>query len=330
MFSVYVLAMRTADNNIISPVIIKEAAAWLSRMQEKPLSEAEWQALDIWRSQSSQHQDAWKKAELLAQKLGGVPSGLGLAILDRPQSADRRKFIRHLAVLAVAVPTTLLGYRQASLRGWGADIQTAKGELKPIRLADGSKLTVNTGSAVDVVFNEHQRLIKLYQGEIHIKTAHDVQGRPFFVETQHGRLRAMGTEFVVRRQEADSFLGVVESAVEVLPHRNVASERIVVKAGRQITFTEADASTQGVLDDNATSWMDGVLYADNMPLSQFISILSRYRTGVLRCDASSADILVSGAFQLKNPDMVLDVLQQTRPVRIEWHTRYWGVIYKAA
>lgn len=325
------LSHRKENND--SPVedmpayVIKQAADWLSRIQEKPLTHLEQQDLLRWRSQSQLHEQAWQRAEKLLGTFYHVPANIGMSVLGRPQSVDRRVILKSFAILLITAPTGYATYQQLPWQNWTADYQTAKGEQQTIALADGSKLIANTDSAIDIDYNERERLVRLYQGEIYIETASDAQGRPFIVETEHGRLHALGTKFVVRKQEKNSYLAVIEHAVEILPKQSTTA-RLIVNAGQETTFNNVATANQQALSDNATSWLDGVFYADNLPLTDFVALLSRYRSGLLRCDVSTAEIRISGAFQLKQPDKVLEILQQTRPIRIDWRTRYWGTIYQ--
>ncbi len=54
-----------------------------------------------------------------------------------------------------------------------ADYRTATGEIKPIVLSDGTQLVLNTASAVDVHYDDRQRLIRLHAGEISLITGRD-------------------------------------------------------------------------------------------------------------------------------------------------------------
>ena len=313
----------------IPAAILKEAASWLSCMQEKPLCETEHRAFKRWRAQSDLHEQAWQRAELLSQKLNSMPVNVAMKVLDRPQQPERRAFIRSATLFGVVTVSTFTAYKALPWHGWVADHQTAMLETKSIQLADGGKLILNADSSVDVTYNRNERLIRLYHGEVFIETAHDVLNRPLLVETNHGRLHALGTQFVVRKQDESTYIGVVQGAVDVLP-KDYATEHFVVNAGHEALFNAATVFAQAPLNDNASTWIDGIIYADNMPLVEFIVILSRYRSGILKCDASVADVRVSGAFQLKDPDNVLEILEKTRPIQIEWRTRYWATIYKAS
>ncbi len=310
------------------PEIIKQAATWLSKVHRGPLSDAEASALTEWRSQSKEHEQAWQKAELLSAKFKDIPESVGMSVLSRPTSMDRRAFIKPLAALLIAAPTGLLAYRQLPWQNWIADYSTKIGMSKSYQLADGSALTLNTNSAVDIDYNNQYRIIKLHQGEIYIETAKDSLHRPFSVLTKHGRLTALGTKFLVRTDAESSYLGVLQGAVEIAAKDNSALP-VVIQANYQSTFSTAAVDPASPLDPNANAWLEGFIYADNMPLEDFIRMVSRYRTGVLKCDESAKDVRISGAFQLKDPEHILEVIQTTRPLRIVWRTRYWGTIYKA-
>lgn len=307
--------------------ILKEAAGWLVRTQVKPLTATEQQRLQDWRNKNHFHELAWTRAEQLGLTIQQIPSEIGMQVLGRPASADRRKFTKHLVALLTVAPASMLAYQYAPWQQAVAEFKTAKGEQKSYQLADGSQLMLNTDSAADIVFNQHQRLVQLHKGEIYIVTAHDAEQRPFLVKTTEGQLHAIGTKFVVRKQSAESYLGVIESAVDISLKENPEQHK-VIHAGQQTTFSATHIHQSSVLDNNADAWVNGIIYADNMPLETFINILMRYRTGVIQCDASCKGISVSGVFQLDNPDNILQVLEQTRPVHIEWRTRYWAMITK--
>lgn len=309
--------------------IIKEAAEWLVRMYEQPLSHVEQDALEQWCAQSTLHEKAWQRAEKLSETFKEIPSNIGMQVLDRPESIDRRQFTKQLVALLMIAPTAVAAYHYLPWQGLTADFKTAKGEQKTIRLDDGSMLMLNTDSAVDIAFNQQQRLITLHRGEIYIVTASDSQKRPFFVDTTDARLQALGTKFVVRRDDETSYLAVIESAVDISPKDN-PSQHTTIEAGQQAVFNSMNILQQSALDDNANAWINGVIYADNMPLPQFINLLKRYRTGIIRCDEACSTVFVSGVFQLDNPDEILRVLEKTRPIQITWRTSYWATITKTS
>ena len=66
-----------------------------------------------------------------------------------------------------------------------------------------------------------------------------------------------------------------------------------------------------------------MLVADNLSLGCFIAELGRYRSGVLGCDPSIANLRLSGVFQLAEPDTLLADLPRILPVRLVSRTRWW-------
>lgn len=55
-------------------------------------------------------------------------------------------------------------------------------------------MRLNSRSALDIEFDDNERRLHLRSGEILIQTAKG-DTRPFIVETEQGRLRALGTRF---------------------------------------------------------------------------------------------------------------------------------------
>lgn len=314
----------------VDPRLVDEAAQWLARMYAGRLSEADALRWTQWRDQSPEHQRVWHSAEELSRKFGAVPPGLGMPVLDRRRGlTNRRALLRTVAVLLVAPSAAWVGYRAVPWPSLGAEYRTATGERRTVELADRSRTTLNTATAIDVSFDATQRLVRQRSGEILVETAPDPApgvARPFLVETPQGRLRALGTRFVVRiDEEGRSRLTVLAGAVEVRPTRATGSP-VIVPAGRQMSFTADATGPVAPAANGAEAWTQGVLYAEEMRLADVLSEIGRYRSGVLRCDPAVADLRVSGAFQLEDTDRVLAVLAQTLPVRVDARTRYWVTV----
>lgn len=314
-----------STTSVPSHVTIRQAAKWLALWHSGSMTEAEKRQLDDWRTADPQHEQAWQYAELLAQKLTHIPAELGMPVLDR--NISRRDFIKPLALLMVAMPSGMLAYRYVPWREWSADYRTATGERREVVLADGSRILLNTASAMNVVFSNEQRKIRLLTGEILVQTAPDPYPahRPFIVQTAEGGLRALGTRFTVRQQQGLTRLAVIEGAVEAVPA--VARQQAgIVKAGQQSSLTEREMHAVETLDEKRAAWADGILYVDKMPLGEFVAELGRYRPGVVRCEPDVTHLEVSGVFQLKDTDRILAALQNTLPVQLHWRTRYWVTI----
>lgn len=315
--------------------VLDESAEWLMRLHDSGATEADRAACERWRQADPQHALAWERAERLLGKLGGLPAALAMPALDRPRShrAQRRAAVARLAALLAVAPAGWLAWQAwhvADQRGWGADLRTATGERRTEHLADGSRLLLDTASAVDIRFDGALRLLTLRQGTISIETAADTATprRPFVVDTAHGRLRALGTRFTVRQEggRADGGpvrLAVTEGAVEVTL-RGAASPALVVQAGQQTVLRAGEVTAPQPLQPEATAWTHGMLMADAMPLAAFCAELSRYRPGLLQCAPEVRALRVSGSFPLGDTDRTLTMLASTYPVDVQTRMRgYW-------
>ncbi|CAM3354919.1 FecR domain-containing protein [Bordetella flabilis] len=319
----------------MDPDVIREAARWLVRLHSGEAGPEDHAALERWRRTDPRHELAWQRAECLSREFGAIPPRLGVPVLTRRSGLNRRALIKTLAVLGTALPVGWLVYRDAAwFMGEGA-YRTAVGESRDLLLADGSRIQLNTSTDLQVRYSDAARLLQLRRGEIYIQTAADAQAaaRPFLVDTAMGRLRALGTRFVVKQVTGDeTCLSVLEHRVEVTL-RSDGSRRIV-DPGKEIRFTAAGFRTPPVArpstDARAAAdppgWTRGVLQADDMRLDAFLDELSRYRRGVIRCDPDVAALKVSGVFRLADTDHILAVVGQTLPVRVLWHTRYWVTV----
>lgn len=279
-----------------------------------------------WRQADPAHEIAWQRAELVSHKFKLLPPLLAKPVLGRPVrgGAHRRATIKTLAVLLTAAPAGWLAWRASPAHDWTADLRTATGEQRTFELPDGSRILLDTATAVDIEFDSGLRKIHLRSGVILITTARDpeVQHRPFVVETAEGRLRALGTRFSVRQDRARTRVAVFDGAVEVRPAQ-ASAPPAVLQAGAQTSFTASSVGDVKTNGPHAEDWSRGVLYASNMRLQDFAHELARYRPGILRCDPVVAELRISGVFQLRNTTPVLDSLPQALPVDVLYRTRYW-------
>lgn len=321
---------RSADfavSNTIDPRILDEAADWLMQLNASNATDEDRAACQRWRYKSPEHARAWARAELLMNKLGGLPASLAMPALDRPASANRRASIGKLAALLAVIPFSWSAWRLTDEGGWTADHHTATGEHRDVQLADGSRITINTASAIDVHFDSTQRLVLLRAGEILVQTARDTVGtpaamhRPFCVGTLEGRMEALGTRFTVRQTEGQTHIAVLEGAVRIEPKHGDATTMRILHAGQKTTFTATTVALAESVDDTATAWAQGMLLADKMRLADFVAELVRYRQGFVRCDPAIADLRVSGAFPLAETDRALSMLVSTYPVAAQVRLR---------
>ncbi len=302
---------------------LQEAARWHAQFGDSA-SDGDRSAWQRWLNEPV-NRWAWQRVEQMRRQLLGLPGQLAsdtLELASEGRRSSRRALLKGFVLFAGTGAMGWSAWRHGPTNRWLADQHTATGEIRAITLADGSTLTLNTASAADVRFDATQRLIVLRQGEILIETAHDqhATARPFLVDTTHGRIRALGTRFSVRQLEDRTRVAVDEHRVEIV---TAGKSRALCDAGQRMEFTRNAITAPVATASSDSAWRRGMLVADNWRLDDFLRELSRYRSGILRCDPAIADHRISGAFRIDDTDQALAALVRLFPVRVEYRTRFW-------
>ena len=319
--------MNPASSRPVSAQVLDAAIAWqLSLDSGSPLEREEFAK---WHAAHEEHARAWRQLGMLDQRFS-VANGPARAALLQSREGIRRR-VRKLgsglaSVVAVIGLALFAGDRYLPLDYWLADQRTATGEQRTVRLADGTVLNLNTHSAVDVRFDARQRLIVLQAGEIMVETGHG-DARPFIVETREGSMRALGTRFLVKREDQGTRLSVLQSAVAAHPQNH--PEEQILREGQQVLIRNDGLDAVAALTPGADAWTRGMLVVDNARLEDLVHELARYRRGHLGVTPEVADLRITGSFPLHDTDKALSALLPTLPVQIEQHTPYWVTVAKA-
>ena len=319
--------MIPASSKPVSAQVLDAAIAWqLSLDSANPVEREEFAK---WHAAHEEHARAWRQLGMLDQRFS-VASGPARAALLQSRASVRRR-VRKLgnglaSIVAVIGLALFAGERYVPLDYWLADQRTATGEQRTLRLSDGTVINLNTHSAVDVRFDEKQRRVILQDGEILVETGHG-DARPFIVETREGRLRALGTRFLVKREAQGTRLSVLKSAVAA--HPQSSADEQILQEGQQVLMRSHGLDPIAALNLGADAWTRGMLVVDNARLEDLVHELGRYRRGHLGVAPEVADLRITGSFPLNDTDLALSALLPTLPVQIEQHTAWWVTVAKA-
>ena len=318
----------TPDAAGIPVEVAQRALEWLVELQGEAVSAQAREEWARWRRSHPDHERAWQRIEAVGGKLRPLASPLNSAVarasLLTPDAA-RRRAIKTLAAMALSGGVAWGIGEYAPWREWTSDYRTAVGERRTLLLADGTRLALNTGSAIDVRYTAQERRIQLVAGEIFIATAPDpaLAPRPFLVETAEGTAQALGTEYAVRRQDDGTEIGVFNGTVRIRP-REEGGRTFDVQAGYAAAYTARAITAPHPVDESRIAWKDGFIVARGMRLDDFIAELGRYSPQLLSCDPRIAGLRVSGSFPLRDVDQILRTVGTTVDARLEIHTRFWG------
>ena len=306
---------------------LEAAATWYVQLNDGEVDEARAQAWQTWLQACPQHAAAWRRVEALQRQWTGMPRQAALSGLGAAQK-QRREVLKILGMLMAVGACSWMAVEQVPYRAMLAQQRSGSRERRSLRLDDGTQLELNADTALDIHFDAHQRMIRLYQGEILVQTAKDPTQRPFIVTTGDGSIKALGTQFSVRQFDDHTQVGVQESAVEIRPSRQ-SGHTLRLETGQQVAFDRNAIQRPYALPLGSTAWVRGMLSVDDWRLGDFIVELSRYRPGVLRCATAVQGLSISGAFGIDDTDTVLENLGKSLPVKVRYVTRYWASIEPA-
>ncbi len=294
--------------------IAREAAHWLTLQEAGGFHETHLDELQRWRARSGAHEEAWQKAQALRQRFAQLPGAVALASLDRPD-IGRRRALKQVLAIGTLLPAAWLGYRQLPLSAWSADLRTATGERLGVDLPDGSRLQLNTASAVDLDFAAGRHWLRLVEGEIALITVGDLN-----VQTAQGALLASRASFCVRQYGDGCLVSVRNGVVRLQPQSGAP---VTLGKGQRAGLTVQGVAKVERFDLQQPDWQQGLLVVENQPLGAFLRELDRYRPGLLRWDPALERLAVTGTFRLEDTDKVLALLAASLPLEVRMRTRYW-------
>lgn len=300
---------------------IKSAASWQAKLWSQTATEQDIQACLDWRKSTSENEQAWQLVAQITRNFQHLNEQSISSQVLADSKLSRRTLLKVMVLFAITPAVGYFSYTNSRYaQSVLADYATNIGEIREYQLADGTQISLNTQTAINIVFDKKQRLISLIQGEIFISTGKDInyQDLPFYVKTEHGLIQALGTRFNVRSEPKFSYVNVEQDTVLITSQQQVQQ----LNQGQQIYF-----DTEGLQEVSQAThnshWRNKKLVAEQMSLQQFANELSRYRYGVIRCDPQIAHLTISGIFSLEDTDQALASLALSLPIKVEKTTSLW-------
>jgi transmembrane sensor len=327
-----------ANRNV--DAIIDEASQWLVRLGAPEVSVKERREFVAWLKRSPVHLGEYLKMERTWTELGEVDADRTVSVAELLAAEDSnvielepaatvsgtvvsrrspRRFGAALAACAVFAVAALFAF-QALVPG---RYSTGVGEQRTIKLEDGSTIALNTDTAVRVELTEHMRRVSLLRGEALFNVAKD-PARPFRVLSDGAIAQAIGTSFVVRRNDGDTVVTVIEGQVAVArfdqpsiaASAEVPAQALRLSAGVRADIVAADIQTSAVANLAAvTSWKSGRLIFDGQALSEVVAEFNRYnRTQIVLRDSQLSAEQLSGVFDADKPQALVRFLERANVI----------------
>jgi transmembrane sensor len=290
---------------------------WLRQNEGAPLSKTEKAAFDRWLAADPAHRAAFEEVAGLFGQLAQRCPGAGPI---RKKRRSKRK-LAGAGVVATALALLLLGDAPAYLM---SDHYAGVGAPERITLGDGSRIELDSRSAITVRFTGAERRIVLLEGEAWFEAAPDA-ARPFVVEAAGGTVTALGTAFDVALERGTAHVAVGEHRVAVAS----GGRSVVVGEGQQTAYAKgaaAEAPAEADLD-RVSAWRRRQLMFENRPLGEVVDALARYRRGlVLFADPALRSRRVTGVFRVDDPLAALRQIETALGLHPIYLTKYMIII----
>lgn len=317
---------------------------------------AETEALAAWCAANPRH------AAMLAEVEAADRIFDRLAFYPRhpEQSADpdllvRRRWRQHAPawlVFAAAAAVAAILLIRSPVPSSVVPVAPVVARVHFLRLPDGSRVELNSGSEVAEHFTANERRIRLVRGEAHFEVAKNPL-RPFIVEADSVAVQAVGTAFDVRLGATavdvlvtEGRVGVTTAADRVSPVPAGQSAEIgpvpaalgpglILSAGQRtaVPTTSLLSEPQPLVVedltphqiDRALAWQSSRLVFDAMPLAE---VVARFNRSAVEQDgpaavqlrvrgADLAAMRISGRVRYDSVENFVDVLQEDFGVTAE-------------
>jgi len=311
-----------------------EACAWIAQLDGNTPSQEDLTAFREWISRSPQHAREIKRLSALWSDLN-IMTELAVPVKDNLKTVSDKLLLRGAVfalVVVLSIAETVFYFRpQTPVAALNVLYSTSIGEQKPVTLADGSKVLLNTDSRIQVDYGAQQREVHLLQGEAYFEVAHNAK-RPFLVYAGANIVRAVGTAFTVYLKKLDVEVVVTEGTVEVSAAANgsggPAAKNLIkpttkladIKAGQRAAFNQEVESIHSVMPleiKRKLSWREGVLSFSGEPLDQVVAEVSRYTpVTIVISEPAISNIRIGGYFKVGETEALLEALETSFGVRV--------------
>jgi transmembrane sensor len=315
------------------------AAAWFAKREAEGWTPEQQSELAAWLEQSTAHRIAFLRVCEARKRFGELDS----LTMDRAPGAipDRGTWVwsplplEALRTVAVAprawfhrigrsatAAMTLVVLAAVGLASWyvarqGSSYRTEVGQVRSIPLEDGSHVTLDTGSRIQVAVTANERRIDLIHGDAYFEVAKDPM-RPFVVSVNRARVVAVGTQFYVERD--DDGLIVLVTAGKIRLERPAESPQEVA-AGSQARVDASELRISHPTDmelEAMLGWRNGYLLFRDTSLVEAVAKFNRYtHKKMLIEDPSIAGIRIGGHFRLDDVQGFLWLLKSGFPINVD-------------
>jgi transmembrane sensor len=282
---------------------LAEASAWIVLLNDSEPPAGVEQGLQRWLEESPRHRHAFEHAmetwRTTRATLWRAASGADESKVRAGKQGFRQKALLGLAASLLIAIVGLYFDR--------SELATRIGERRTFVLEDGTQVTLNTSSRLEIDYDRRQRRVHLRSGEaiFYVRKRPDW---PFVVTIGEREVTALGTSFLVRRDMTRTAVTLLQGKVEVTSHaasrpgagdaRSPSWSAVTLAPGERVVFAQGESSVLDRPDlENLTGWRHGLVNISDQTLAKAAEEMNRYSTLQIVVTGAATDLRVSGVFR---------------------------------
>lgn len=272
------------------------AAMWVVKTTHRELDAREQDEFQGWVNQSEKHVAAYYRAKQLWALTAIEPQQAQRKV----ESKTAKKRFRSPLGLSLAASVfvgglaiTVWQYQQTQQ----IDYQAKIGEIQHITLPDGSKVDLDSGAQLQLVFNQQYRQVNLLQGRAYFTVAPTTtnEPRPFQVMAKNGITQALGTEFAIDNENGKVDVSVYQHSVKV---SLLSGQELVIRAGDFAQYQSVILPVTPLKDAHSIAWREGQIIFHQRTLPEIMDEINRYRIKPIILLADKKTNRTSGVLQI--------------------------------
>lgn len=307
--------MNTKRVNNLGRTVRAEASAWIVKLHGPDRSPSLEAGFRAWLAANPENAREFERVTEIWD-VGAVP----VPGLPRMRIAhNRRHAVRPRWVLGGALASLVIavGTWRATAIWESPRYETGFGEQRIIRLADGSRITLNSDSSVVVSYRPHERLVNVDHGEAFFEVAKN-PSRPFRVRAGDEEVVALGTAFDVQREPLEFAITLVDGKVAVSSLERPAPNEILTPGQRLRISNAGSPQIDEPSIDAVMAWRRGEVILDSTPLADAIAEMNRYDRRVLVIDDPSiGTIKISGIYHTGDSELFANMVARLYGLEVE-------------
>ncbi|TCP29864.1 FecR family protein [Sphingomonas sp. BK235] len=193
--------------------------------------------------------------------------------------------------------------------------ETQRGERATASLSDGTVVSLNSDTALEVTFDQAGRHVQLCRGQALFEVAKD-KHRPFVVRAGNSAVTALGTVFDVKMAKEAFRVVLVEGRVAVNAEADPRSAAVILTQGQELLKNRVgDIRVQTTDAEAALLWRKGLVEFNDVTLANAVEQINETSARSLRLtDSRIGALRLSGIYRTGSPERFVASIAQVLPV----------------